>query len=93
MSEIKITVTDVARHLSDIISRVAYRGEHFILVKGKKTMARITPVAIGKKLGELPELVSRLPRLSEKEAAVFKKDIARTKKKSDMERMRDPWAS
>jgi len=35
MSE-SITVTEVVRHFADYVSRVAYRGESFILVRGNK---------------------------------------------------------
>ena len=90
MSTLKITITDAARNLSEVINRTAYRGERFILVKGKKPVAQIVPVLSGRKLGELAEMIDSMPRLGEKDLDSFGKHI---KKILKTERLRDPWAS
>jgi antitoxin (DNA-binding transcriptional repressor) of toxin-antitoxin stability system len=61
----EVTVTEVARNLSDYLNRVAYRGESFTLTRGRKPVAELRPAPIGMPLRELPELVAGLPQLGE----------------------------
>jgi prevent-host-death family protein len=42
--ESEITATRAARRLSDVINRVQYRGESFVVVRGGERVARIQPV-------------------------------------------------
>jgi len=92
MSVKTLTVTDATRHFSDYINRVAYRSERFILRKGRRLMAELRPLAEERLLGELPDIISALPRLSERETADFAEDLRRNRKKAAHERMRNPWA-
>lgn len=69
------TVTEVARHFAEYINRVAYRGESFVLLRGKKPMAELRPLPAGKRLSELPALLESLPRLSPSEAESFADDL------------------
>lgn len=39
-----ITATEASRHFSDILHRVCYGGESFVIKKGNRLMARILPV-------------------------------------------------
>jgi antitoxin (DNA-binding transcriptional repressor) of toxin-antitoxin stability system len=39
-----ITATNLARRLSDVLSRVRYRGERYIVERGGESIARIEPV-------------------------------------------------
>jgi len=88
------SVTEVSRNFADYINRVAYRGEEFVLVRGKKPVAELRPVPHGKRLGELPELLKSLPKLSAEEADSFGRDIAEMRKQiSFQEGLRDPWDS
>jgi antitoxin (DNA-binding transcriptional repressor) of toxin-antitoxin stability system len=93
MNTTRVTVTKVAKNFSDFINRVAYRGEHFILLKGRKEVAEISPVIRGRVLGELPEIFARLPKLSKEEYLAFSKDLEEEKKQSANEKLRDPWVS
>ena len=70
------SVTEVARHFADYINRVAFRGERFVLMRGKRPVAELRPVPAGKRLRELPELLASLPRLSEREAEALAEDLA-----------------
>ncbi len=45
----KITVTEFDRRMSDVLNRVAYQGESFIIERGGKEIARLEPV--GPRLG------------------------------------------
>lgn len=39
----KISATELARRLSDILNRVRYRGEEFVVERGGEPVARIEP--------------------------------------------------
>lgn len=73
--KITASVTDVLRNFSDYINRVAFRGERFILVRGGKPVAELSPVPAGTRLGDLASLLSSLPELGEDEAAAFERDL------------------
>jgi antitoxin (DNA-binding transcriptional repressor) of toxin-antitoxin stability system len=87
------TVTDVARHFAAYINRVALRGERFILTRGKKPVAELCPVPVGKRLGELPALLASLPRLSEDEAAAWQSELESARAEVAERLPRDPWES
>lgn len=72
---IKATVTELLRNFSDYINRVAYRGERFVVIRGGKPVAELSPVPSGTRLAELPALLDSLPRLSEEDAADFATDL------------------
>lgn len=40
----KISATDAARSFSDVVARVRYRGEEFVVEKGGEAVCRISPV-------------------------------------------------
>lgn len=42
--ESRITATDAARSLSDLLNRVRYRGESFVVERGGEPVGRIVPV-------------------------------------------------
>ena len=41
MSTFTASVTDVSRHFSDYLNRVAYSGDRFILVRGGKPLVEL----------------------------------------------------
>ncbi len=75
MQSHSLSVTEMVRGFSDYVNRVAYRRERFILVRGRKPVAELRPVPVGRTLGELAEVLQALPALSEAEAADFAADI------------------
>jgi antitoxin (DNA-binding transcriptional repressor) of toxin-antitoxin stability system len=87
------SVTDVARNFAEYINRVAFRGERFVLMRGKRAVAELRPVPSGKSLRELPELLASLPRLSEAEAADLGADLDHARADLSHVPARDPWAS
>jgi len=93
MNTTRVTVTQVAKNFSDFINRVAYRGEHFTLLKGKKAVAEIGPVVRGRILSELPEILAKLPALSKEELDDFSRDLEEARTHRSDETLRDPWAS
>ena len=56
-------------------------------------MTRITPIPKGRRLGDLPGLLSELPKLSPAEAKSFGDDINRYRDETAGEKTRDPWGS
>lgn len=87
------TVTEVARHFAEYINRVAYRGERFTLMRGKRPVAELRPVLSGKRLRELPELLSSLPRLSAADLDHLAADLEHAREAISRMPERDPWAS
>jgi antitoxin (DNA-binding transcriptional repressor) of toxin-antitoxin stability system len=90
MSETQ-SVTEVARHFAEFINRVAFRGESFILMRGKRPVAELRPVPAGRRLSELPDLLASLPRLSVAEADAFEQDLDRAREELRGFPQDDPW--
>ena len=45
--EHRITATDLARRLGDVLARVRYRGDTFVIERNGDAVARVTPVPEG----------------------------------------------
>jgi antitoxin (DNA-binding transcriptional repressor) of toxin-antitoxin stability system len=86
-----VSITEVSRHFSDYLNRVAYRGECFVLLRGKKALAELVPAPKGRRLGDLPELLRSLPSLTKGETDAFLKDIQMVKSRLAKRKLRDPW--
>jgi antitoxin (DNA-binding transcriptional repressor) of toxin-antitoxin stability system len=63
-----LTVTEAARHFSELVNRIRYQREEATLLKGGRPVARMGPVHPGVTGAELARLWPTLPRLGEKEA-------------------------
>ncbi len=88
-----LSVTEVARHFTEYINRVAYRGECFLLVRGNKPVAELRPLPAGKRLAELPALLASLPHLSPAEATQFADDLTAAREALARAEVHDPWRS
>jgi len=89
---IPISVTQLARNLADVVNRVVYRGEEFIVLRGNRPVAELTPAPRGRRVSELPGVLAALPRLGADEADRFAADLATAR--GDADRLPgDPWAS
>ncbi|MFO7893336.1 MAG: type II toxin-antitoxin system Phd/YefM family antitoxin [Longimicrobiales bacterium] len=86
------TVTDVSRNFADYINRVAYRGERFVLIRGGKPVAELSPVPTGTRLRDLPALLESLPRLDPDETDAFAEDITEARAELNVP-PEDPWGS
>ena len=61
--ETKIRATEAARRFSSIVSRVRYRGEAFVVIRGGEEMCRIGPTAPPPRtVRELVEVLRDAPR-------------------------------
>jgi antitoxin (DNA-binding transcriptional repressor) of toxin-antitoxin stability system len=87
------SVTEVARNFADYINRVAFHGERFVLMRGKRPVAELRPVPTGKRLGDLPELIGSLPHLSRAEATAFAADLAAARDELPRAPLHDAWES
>lgn len=88
-----ISVTDAARNFAEYLNRVAYRGESFVLMRGRKPVAQLSPVPTGVKVRDLPDFFASLPRLTPEEAESFAADIERARSELAAIPVRDPWES
>jgi antitoxin (DNA-binding transcriptional repressor) of toxin-antitoxin stability system len=87
------SVTELLRGFSDYINRVVYRGESFLLIRGGRAVAELTPVRSGVRASELPALLDSLPRLEEGDAEAFARDLDRARAELESSPERDPWDS
>jgi antitoxin (DNA-binding transcriptional repressor) of toxin-antitoxin stability system len=87
------SVTEVARNFADYINRVAFRGEHFTLMRGGKPVAELRPVPAGKRLGELSALLASLPQLSPEDVSALAEDLDLARTELSEQPLQDPWAS
>ncbi len=86
-----LSVTELVRNFADYVNRVAYRGERFQVTRGGKPVAELGPVASGRSLTDLLDLVAGLPSLSDKEAAAFSSDLDRARTELANVAPQDPW--
>ena len=78
-------MTEISRSFSEYINRVAYRGEHFTVMRGKKPVAEIHPVSSGKSLGELKSILKSLPKLTMEELEQFEQDLDAIRKEGNQD--------
>jgi antitoxin (DNA-binding transcriptional repressor) of toxin-antitoxin stability system len=90
MSE-TLTVTNVARNFAEYVNRVAFRGESFVLVRGGTPVAELRPVPAGRRLRDLPAMLSALPRLDD--ADEFAADLESAREEMARREVPDPWES
>ncbi len=91
--ESRPTVSEVARNFSEYLDRVVHRGERFVLMLDEEPVAELRPVARVRRLGELPELLASLPRLSPEELDSFESDLTEARNELGRFVVRDPWGS
>ena len=93
MHTTSLSVTEMVRGFSDYVNRVAYRGERFILLKGRRPVAELRPIPAGRLLGELEAALRSLPALNAAEAESYAADIEEARARLPQEEPRDPWQS
>lgn len=87
--EYRITATELARRVGDVLGRVRYRGDTFVVDRNGEAVARITPVA-GAGDGTAGDLARAWRSAGHPEAA-FADDLERIG--SDDDPAESPWAS
>lgn len=93
MKPTSLSVTEAVRNFSDYIGRVAYRHESFVLCKGKRPVAELRPVPMGRRLGDLPEMLGSLPPLSRKDTAAWTSELESDRRSLPPMVAEGPWES
>ncbi len=57
MSSRTISATDAARNFADVVNRVRYRGEEFVIEKGGEAVARLSPIGVPRAAGTVGDLM------------------------------------
>jgi prevent-host-death family protein len=61
--ESHLTVTEAARNFSDLVNRVLYRGEVFVIERGGQPVCRIVPAKPAKfTVRDLAQLLKTIPK-------------------------------
>jgi antitoxin (DNA-binding transcriptional repressor) of toxin-antitoxin stability system len=88
----EITVTELARGLSEFINRASYRGETFVIMRGGKAVAQIAPAPAGARVKDLLEIVGSLPPLDAGDLDAFAGALAQARKAMN-EPVENVWGS
>lgn len=75
--EKRITATQAVRDFSELLNRIKFNGDHYIIERSGKPVAQMKPIKEPKKekrLEELKSLLKELPRLNE-ELDAFADDL------------------
>jgi len=89
----QMSVTEAVRDFAELINRVYYRRESYMLTKGGKSVACLSPAVGGSDstLKDLRLLINRQPILTFQEKRSFQKDVLSGKKM--LKKVKgDPWA-
>ncbi len=88
-----LTVTEVARHFSAVLDRVARDQEDVILVRHRRTIARLVPES---RAENALEVLGDLYRtLDDRTASALAAAVRRARENTGeaLEKLRNPWAS
>jgi prevent-host-death family protein len=85
----RISATEAARGFSELLNRVLYRGDEFVIVRGGEPVGRLCPVAPTRfTLSDLVELLRSIPHPGED----YLKDIEQINKRQPR-LPKSPWKS
>ena len=87
----ELTTTEFARNHAEYLNRVAYRGESFVITRGKRQIAEVRPVQKPVMLHDLSQILDSLPRLSRDDLDEFERDIETARRQLPALPMDDPW--
>jgi antitoxin (DNA-binding transcriptional repressor) of toxin-antitoxin stability system len=91
MMTTEISATEAARRLGDLLARVRYRGETFLIRRGRMIVARLGPLAPSGISGrELRERWERRSRLTPAEARALASEVRAARKRLNRP-PGDPW--
>ena len=96
MSTLAVSVTEFSRSLSDFLNQVQYRGQVFDIERGKRVVARLSPVSAvdGFPIGQLDAFLAKGPQLDAADQKSMAKDVRAVRTRLPNSRKRaDPWAS
>ena len=91
--EKRISATQAVRDFSGVLNTIKFKGIHYIIERGGKPVASMTPINEEKDfktLGELNVLLKKLPRLGE-ELDAFSADLEGIRKDQPLMAKEDLW--
>ena len=93
MDSLAVNVTEFSRNLSDFLNQVQYRGQVLDIERGKRVVARVSPVSAidGYPIAQLDALLARGPQLDAADRKLMAKDLRAMRAQSRSRT--DPWAS
>jgi prevent-host-death family protein len=88
----KISATEAARSFSDVVARVRYQGEQFVVEKGGEPVCMISPVREGRSakstIGDFLRVLEELPPVDE----AYRKTVRELQRRQG-KTPRSPWGS
>ena len=90
----RISATRAVSDFSEVLNTIKFKGIHYIIERGGKPVASMTPIVEEKNLktlGELKGLLKKLPRLNE-ELEAFAADLEDVWKDQPLMAEGDLWA-
>ncbi len=93
MGVLIVNVTEFSRGLSDFLNHVQYRGQVLDIERGKRVVARVSPVspADGFRIEQLDALLAQGPQLSAANRKSLAGDVRAVRAR--LGKRADPWAS
>lgn len=88
----RITITHLARNLADVVNRVLYRGERFLVTRGDRPAVELVPPPRSRRLGDLPGILRDLPRLGGEDADRLGEELEEARRALGRP-PEDPWGS
>lgn len=85
----RVSATEAVRTFSDLLNRIRYRGEEFVVERAGEPVCRMTPAALPRRL-TLRELASLLREIPNADAG-YASDVRRAVR-SQGRLPRSPWA-
>ena len=84
----RVSATEAARTFSDLLNRIRYRGEEFVVERAGEPVCRMSPAAAARRmtLSELASLLREIPKTD----AGFASDVRRAVR-SQGRLPRSPW--
>ncbi len=93
MNTVTVNATEFSRGLSEFLNKVQYTGQTFDIERGKRVIARVSPVSspalsAGFPISQLDDLLAR-SALSDDERALMAKDLRTLRSRLVVKA--DPW--
>ncbi len=88
----KVTTTELARGLSDFINRATYRKEEFLITRGGKPVATLSPAPTGVRVRDLADTLAGLPSLETDDIERMNEDLSEVREYGNQP-LKDPWES
>ena len=83
----RVSATEAVRAFSDLLNRIRYRGEEFVIERGGQALCRMVPAAPGRlTMKELGSLLREIPEAD----AEFASDVRRASRRQGR-LPRSPW--